>query len=193
MTATVSNHPGAEIHPTAVVEAGAVIGAGTRVWHRSHVRAGARIGAGCTLGFSVYVDQGAVIGDRCKIQNHVSVYRGVLLEDDVFVGPAATFTNDRYPRAASEEWVIVPTWVRRGASIGAHATIVCGVELGPWSMVAAGAVVTRDVPPHALVVGTPAHLRAWVCRCGHPMAGPGADRQDRCARCDRSPSGGVGT
>lgn len=187
MTADPSTRPRTEIHPTAVVEPGALIGAGTRVWHRSQVRDGARIGAGCTIGFAVYVDQGAVLGDRCKIQNHVSVYRGVVLEDDVFVGPAVTFTNDRYPRAASGDWEIVATRVRRGASIGAHATIVCGVELGAWSMVAAGAVVTRDVAPHGLVVGTPARLRAWVCTCGHPLAALGERRPDRCPHCGRIP------
>jgi UDP-2-acetamido-3-amino-2,3-dideoxy-glucuronate N-acetyltransferase len=176
-------HAGAAIHPTAVVEAGARVGDGTCIWHRSHVRDGARIGAGCTIGFSVYVDAGAVIGDRCKIQNHVSVYRGVVLDDDVFVGPVATFTNDRYPRAGPAEWEVVPTRVRRGASIGAHATIVCGVELGAWSMIAAGAVVTHDVPAHGLVMGTPARVRAWVCRCGLPLAAAGDERPDRCPRC----------
>jgi UDP-2-acetamido-3-amino-2,3-dideoxy-glucuronate N-acetyltransferase len=180
-------HARAAIHPTAVVEAGACVGDGTRIWHRSHVRDGARIGAACTIGFCVYVDTGAVIGDRCKIQNHVSVYRGVVLDDDVFVGPAATFTNDRYPRAASSVWEVVPTRVRRGASIGAHATIVCGVELGAWSMVAAGAVVTHDVPDHGLVMGTPARLRAWVCACGLPLAAAGDRRPDRCPRCDVTP------
>jgi UDP-2-acetamido-3-amino-2,3-dideoxy-glucuronate N-acetyltransferase len=179
-------HPRAAIHPTAEVEAGAAVGDGTCIWHRSHVRSGARIGAGCTIGFSVYVDAGAVIGDGCKIQNHVSVYRGVVLEDDVFVGPAATFTNDRYPRAGAAEWRVVPTRARRGASIGAHATIVCGVELGAWSMVAAGAVVTRDVPAHGLVMGTPARLRGWVCACGHPLAAAGDDLPARCARCGRT-------
>jgi UDP-2-acetamido-3-amino-2,3-dideoxy-glucuronate N-acetyltransferase len=176
-------HPGAAIHPTAVVEPGAVVGDGSRIWHQSHVRDGARIGAGCTIGFAVYVDAGVVIGDRCKIQNHVSVYRGVVLEDDVFVGPAATFTNDVYPRAASGEWEIMPTRVRRGASVGAHATIVCGVELGEWSMVAAGAVVARDVPAHGLVVGVPARLRTWVCACGHPLAAASDVPPDRCTHC----------
>jgi UDP-2-acetamido-3-amino-2,3-dideoxy-glucuronate N-acetyltransferase len=192
MTADSLLHPRVEIHPTAVVEDGAVVGGGTYIWHRSHIRSGARIGAGCTIGFSVYVDAGAVIGDRCKIQNHVSVYRGVVLEDDVFVGPAATFTNDRYPRAGSGDWDIVPTSVRRGASIGANATIVCGVDLGAWSMVGAGAVVTQDVPAHGLVVGTPARLRAWVCSCGHPLAAVGEDLRRRCAHCGRSPSDEVG-
>lgn len=183
MTAGSLVPPDAAIHPTAVVEPGAQVGSGTRVWHHSHIRDGARIGAGCTIGFSVYVDAGAVIGDRCKVQNHVSVYRGVVLEDDVFVGPAACFTNDRHPRAGSAEWAVVPTRVRRGTSIGAHATIICGVELGAWSMVAAGAVVTRDVPAHGLVMGNPAHLRAWVCACGHPLPGTENGPPDQCGHC----------
>ena len=187
MTADSRSHPRVDIHPTAVVEEGAVIGDGTHIWHRSHVRNGARIGAGCTIGFSVYVDAGAVIGDRCKVQNHVSVYRGVVLEDDVFVGPAATFTNDLYPRAGSEDWDVVPTRVRRGASIGAHATIVCGVDLGSCSMVAAGAVVTHDVPAHGLVTGSPARLRAWVCACGRPLVAVGGDLPTRCRHCGRRP------
>jgi UDP-2-acetamido-3-amino-2,3-dideoxy-glucuronate N-acetyltransferase len=175
-----------------VVEAGAVVGDGTRIWHRSHIRDGAQIGTGCTIGFAVYVDAGAVIGDRCKIQNHVSVYRGVVLEDDVFIGPAATFTNDRYPRARSVDWEVVPTRVRRGASIGAHTTIVCGVEIGPWSMVGAGALVTRDVPSYGLVMGAPARLRAWVCTCGHPLAAAGDDLPDQCAHCGRTSYDQVG-
>ena len=185
MTAGSLVSPEAAIHPTAVVEPGADIGSGTRVWHHSHVRDGARIGAGCTIGFSVYVDAGAVIGDRCKVQNHVSVYRGVVLEDDVFIGPAACFTNDRYPRV-SADWAVLPTRVRHGASIGAHATIVCGVELGAWSMVAAGAVVTRDVPSHGLVMGIPARLRAWVCACGHPLPASGGDPPAECHECGRA-------
>ena len=192
MTAEALVHPRAAIHPTAVVEAGAIVGDGTRIWHRSHIREGARIGAGCTIGFAVYVDAGAVLGDRCKIQNHVSVYRGVVLEDDVFVGPAATFTNDRYPRAGSVEWEVEPTRVRRGASIGAHATIVCGVEIGAWSMVGAGAVVTHDVPAHGLAMGAPARLRAWVCACGHPLAAAGDPLPDRCAHCGRTSYDQVG-
>ncbi len=154
------------VHPSAFVDEGAEIGTGTRIWHHVHVRAGSRIGSGCVLGKNVYVDAGVVIGNRCKIQNNVNVYQGVSLADDVFVGPSATFTNDLTPRAYSEDWEIVPTDVGRGASIGAHATIVCGVTLGGHSMVAAGATVTRDVAPHQLVVGTPARPAGWVCRCG---------------------------
>jgi acetyltransferase-like isoleucine patch superfamily enzyme len=175
--------PGSSIHPTAVVERGALIGSGTRIWHRSHVRGGSRIGSGCTIGFSVYVDAGVVIGDRCKIQNHVSLYHGLVLEDDVFVGPAVCFTNDRYPRADSVDWRVVPTTVRRGASIGANATIVCGVEIGARAMVGAGAVVTADVPPHALVAGNPARVRGWVCACGRPLARLDEAMPDACAGC----------
>lgn len=174
------------IHPTAIVESGAQIGAGTRIWHHTHVRSGSRIGTDCSIGFSVYVDTGVVIGDRCKIQNHVSVYQGVILEDDVFVGPSVTFTNDRYPRATSPGWRIVPTTVRGGASLGAKSTIVCGVEIGAWSMIGAGAVVTADVPPHGLVTGSPARLRAWVCRCGRPLFGLGEAAPERCAHCGRT-------
>ncbi len=177
------------IHPTAIVEDGAIIGRGTRIWHRSHVRAGSSIGADCSIGFAVFVDVGVVIGDRCKIQNHVSIYRGVVLEDEVFVGPAVSFTNDRYPRAASTEWDAMPTVIRRGASVGANATIVCGVEVGGWAMIGAGAIVTSDVPKHGLVTGSPAELRGWVCVCGHPLMRLGEAVPDRCAHCGRGSSG----
>lgn len=172
------------VHPTAIVEPGASIGPGTKVWHHAHVRAGARVGAGCTLGKNVFVDAGVTIGDRCKVQNNVSVYAGVTLEDEVFVGPAATFTNDRYPRAANPDWQVVETFVRRGASIGANATIVCGVEVGCWSAVAAGAVVTRPVAPHELVAGVPARRIGWVCRCGTVIGhGVAAPADVPCPRC----------
>jgi UDP-2-acetamido-3-amino-2,3-dideoxy-glucuronate N-acetyltransferase len=178
-----------EVHPSALVEDGARIGPGTRIWHRAHVRSGSRIGAGCSIGFAVYVDTEVTVGDRCKIQNHVSLYRGVTLEDEVFIGPAVTFTNDLYPRATAAEWEVVPTLVRRGASIGANATVVCGVEIGASAMVAAGATVVEDVPAHGLVLGTPARLRAWVCVCGRPFARVGETPPERCARCGRSLSG----
>jgi len=171
------------VHPSAIVEAGAVIGPATRVWHRSHVRSGSVIGAGCTIGFSVYVDADAVVGDRCKIQNHASIFRGVTLEDDVFVGPFVAFTNDLYPRAFSESWEILPTVVRRGASIGANATIRCGVEIGEYAMVACGTVVTHDVPAHALVVGVPGEVQAWVCACGRPLGRVDQQLPEVCTTC----------
>jgi UDP-2-acetamido-3-amino-2,3-dideoxy-glucuronate N-acetyltransferase len=173
------------IHHTAIVEDGASVSAGTRIWHLTHVRAGSRIGADCTIGFGVYVDTEVVIGDRCKIQNHVSVFRGVRLEDEVLVGPSVTFTNDRYPRAAAKDWEIVSTHVRHGASIGANATIVCGVELGAWSIVAAGAVVTSDIPAHGLAIGVPAQLRKWVCVCGWPVADADSPLPNSCSHCGR--------
>ena len=153
-------------HPTAVIEDGAEIGDGTKVWHHGHVRSGAKIGSACVLGKNVFVDSGAVIGDRCKIQNNVSVYVGLHIGDDVFIGPSATLTNDLVPRAFSETWTVGETWIDTGASIGANATIVCGNRLGEYSMVAAGATVTHDVKPHQLVAGTPARHLGWVCKCG---------------------------
>ena len=161
---------GVRVHPTAIVEDGADVGAGTSVWHHAHVRDGARVGQECVLGKNVYVDVHAVVGDRCKLQNNVSVYHGVHIGDDVFVGPSATLTNDLVPRAFNAEWQVVETHVLSGASIGANATIVCGVTLGKYSMVAAGATVTRDVADHQLVAGTPARHLAWVCRCGNVVS-----------------------
>jgi UDP-2-acetamido-3-amino-2,3-dideoxy-glucuronate N-acetyltransferase len=154
------------VHPTAAVDDGARIGEGTSIWHLSYVRSGATVGAGCNLGRNVYVDPGVTIGDRCKIQNNVSVYVGVTLEDEVFVGPSAVFTNDLNPRAAKDDWTVTPTLVRRGASIGGNATIVCGIEIGEYAFVAAGAVVAKDVEPHRLVAGCPARPVAWVNRRG---------------------------
>lgn len=177
------------VHATAEVEPGARLGPGTRVWHQAHVRTRAEIGAGCTLGKNVFVDAGVRIGRGSKVQNNVSVYAGVTLGEDVFVGPSAVFTNDLRPRAAATEWQIVPTVVRRGASIGANATIVCGTEVGSYAMVAAGSVVTRDVRDHQLVVGNPARHRGWVCACGEVVgraAEPPADL--RCPHCAAAPA-----
>ena len=156
-------------HDTALVEDGAEIGDGTRVWHHSHVRAGARIGSDVNLGKNVYIDSGVTIGDRVKVQNNVSVYHGVTIADDVFLGPSCVFTNDRYPRAVGA-WEVTATTVRRGASVGANATIVCGVTLGEWCAVGAGAVVTHDVLPHQLVLGNPARPAGWVCECGRVVS-----------------------
>ena len=157
---------GVRVHPTAIVDEGAEIGNGTSVWHHAHLRDGAHVGRDCVIGKNVYVDTQAVIGDRCKLQNNVSVYHGVHIGDDVFVGPSATFTNDLVPRAFNTDWQVVETHVHDGASIGANATIVCGVTLGQYSMIAAGATVTRDVAAHQLVAGNPARHLGWVCRCG---------------------------
>lgn len=175
---------GAEVHETAAVEADAELGAGTRVWHHGHIRTGARIGSGCNLGGNVFVDAGVRIGDRVKIQNNVSVYRGVTLEDEVFVGPSAVFTNDRFPRAVSPDWDEVPTLVRRGASIGANATLVCGIEIGEYAVVAAGSVVTRSVRPHQIVMGAPARHHGWACACGRVSSRSVVPPVDlRCDRC----------
>lgn len=158
------------VHPTAVVEDGATIGDGTRVWHHCHVRPGAVIGSDTILGKNVFVDSGAVIGDRVKVQNNVSVYSGVTIDDEVFVGPSAVFTNDLVPRATNPDWAITPTHVGTGASIGANATIVCGNDLGPCSMVGAGSVVTRPVRAHELVVGNPARHVGWVDTAGRVVS-----------------------
>jgi acetyltransferase-like isoleucine patch superfamily enzyme len=179
------------IHPSAEVEEGARIGSGTRIWHHAHVRSGAVIGSDCVLGYGVFVDAGAVIGDRCKLQNRVSVYRGVTLENGVFVGPHAAFTNDKTPRAilpnggmaGAEDWTLLPTLVREGASIGAGAVVLPGITIGRWAMVAAGAVVTRDVPDHGLVMGNPARLRGYACVCGRSLVPRGEALY--CPRCDR--------
>jgi UDP-2-acetamido-3-amino-2,3-dideoxy-glucuronate N-acetyltransferase len=154
-------------HPSAMIDPGATVGAGTRIWHWSHVMTGARIGRGCSLGQNVFVGTGVVIGDRVKIQNNVSVYEGVALEDDVFCGPSMVFTNVINPRShISRKDEFRPTMVRRGATIGANATVICGHTIGSFAFVGAGAVVTRDVPDHALVVGVPARVVGWMCRCG---------------------------
>ena len=165
------------IHPTAEIEEGACVGAGTRVWHYAHVRAGAVIGSDCTLGYGVYVDRGTLIGSKVKLQNRVSVFRGVTLEDGVFVGPHATFSNDRYPRSVSpdgvllgdEDWTPQQTLVKYGASIGAGAIILPGISIGRWAMIGAASLVTRDVPDHGLVTGSPAQLVGYACRCGHRL------------------------
>jgi UDP-2-acetamido-3-amino-2,3-dideoxy-glucuronate N-acetyltransferase len=168
-------------HPTAIIDRPARIGAETKIWHFCHVMAGARIGVRCTLGQNVFVAATAVIGDDCRIQNNVSIYDGVVLEQDVFVGPSAVFTNVRNPRAEMRRGKaeFARTLVRRGATIGANATIVCGVDIGEYAFVAAGAVVTRDVPGHVMVAGVPARRAGHACRCGEVMT----RRVRRCRAC----------
>jgi acetyltransferase-like isoleucine patch superfamily enzyme len=155
------------IHPAAHVEDGATIGSGTKIWINTQVRSTAKIGSNCNIGKDCYIDSDVVIGDNCKIQNGVSVYHGVIIEEEVFVGPNAVFTNDRFPRATSVDWEVCPTLIRRGASLGANCTIVCGHTVGEYATVAAGSVVTRDVPPYALVAGNPAQKIGRVCKCGY--------------------------
>ncbi len=170
MTEPSSLSPAVFVHPTADVEEGAQIGDGTKVWRLAHIRSSAQVGASCVIGRNVYVDEGVTIGDRVKIQNNVSVYQGVTLEDEVFVGPSAVFTNDFRPRAQNPDWKITPTVVRRGASIGGNATVVCGVVVGEHAMIAAGSVVTRDVAPYQLVAGNPARPKGWVDERGEVVS-----------------------
>lgn len=173
-----------------MVEPGAIIGAGTRVWALSHVRGGAKIGAGCVIGTGVTVDADVVIGDRCKVQNGALLFRGVRLGSGVFIGPGAVLTNDRKPRAVApggelltaDDWTLSAIEVGDGASIGANATVVAGARIGAWAMVGAGAVVTHDVLAHALVIGVPARQAGWVCACGEPAEGSARTLCDACGR-----------
>lgn len=175
--------PGHFVHESSYVDDGCEIGEGTRIWHFCHVMGGARIGRRCNLGQNVVVMPDVRIGDNCKIQNNVSLYTGVVLEDDVFCGPSMVFTNVVNPRSeVVRKGEYQTTLVRRGATIGANATVVCGVTLGRWAFVGAGAVVTRDVPDFALVVGNPARRSGWMCRCGIRLPEPEADSA-RCAAC----------
>ena len=166
------------IHPTAEVDDSADIGDGTKVWNQAQVRNDAVIGKDCVISKNAYIDEHVKIGNRVKIQNNVNVYHGVTIEDDVFLGPSMTFTNDMYPRSFNSEWKITKTLVKKGASIGANATIRCGIVVGEYSMIGAGCVVTRDVPPQALVVGNPSQQIGWVCKCGFKL-----DTRGKCTKC----------
>ncbi len=159
------------VHPTSIVEEGAQVGPGTRIWHFSHIMTGAKIGRDCTIGQNVFVGGRALIGNRVKIQNNVSVYDKVTLEDDVFCGPSMVFTNVLRARSAfPRKDAFEETLVKRGTSIGANATVLCGLTIGECAFVGAGSVVTRDVLAYALVYGVPAELKGWVCECGEKLA-----------------------
>ena len=166
------------IHETAEVSDKAEIGQGTRIWNQVQVREHAVIGESCILSKNVYVDFDVHIGSRVKIQNNVNIYHGVTIEDDVFLGPSMTFTNDLFPRAFSTDWEVPKTIIRTGASIGANTVIVCGIEVGKYAMTGAGSVVTKNVPDHALIAGNPAKQIGWVCRCGHRL-----DKNNKCPIC----------
>lgn len=166
------------VHPTAEVAEDTTVGEGTRIWRHVHVREHSSIGESCNIGKGVYVDAHVHIGSRVKIQNNVSLFEGLLVEDGVFIGPHVCFTNDLAPRAitpegklkSADDWIITPTVVKYGASIGAGSVIVCGITIGSFSLVGAGSVVTRDVPAHGLVFGNPARLQGYVCRSAHRLA-----------------------
>lgn len=167
----------ARVHPTADIESDVAIGAGTSVWHRAQIRTGARIGRDAVIGRDVFIDVGVTLGDRVKVQNGALIYHGVTVGDGVFIGPGAILTNDRRPRALgatgelarADDWQVSPIRIDEGASIGAGAIVVAGCDVGTYAMVGAGAVVTHDVPPHALVAGNPARPLGWVCVCGERL------------------------
>src|SRR5207247_1944831 len=184
------------VHESSYVDDGAQIGEGTKIWHFSHVMPGAVIGAACNLGQNVVVMPGTRIGNNVKVQNNVSIYDQVTLEDDVFCGPSMVFTNVLNPRShVSRKHEYRRTFVRRGATIGANATVICGHTIGEYAFIGAGAVVTKDVPPFALMLGVPATLAGWMCSCGVRLDLPasGADRDTVCAACGTAYRLGVGS
>ncbi|MBX3086369.1 MAG: N-acetyltransferase [Anaerolineae bacterium] len=175
------------IHESAYIDEGVKIGAGTRIWHFSHVSQNASIGEKCSLGQNVFVARQVRIGNNVKIQNNVSIYEGTTLEDFVFCGPSMVFTNVKTPRSAfprNTSADYLPTLVQYGASIGANATIVCGITIGRWAFIGAGAVVTKDVPAYALMLGVPARRVGWVCECGETITFEG--KTATCAACQRT-------
>jgi len=157
------------IHPTAEVSPEAKVGPGTKVWHQAQVREEAKVGKNCILAKGVYIDKGVRIGNRVKVENYVSVYQGVTIEDDVIIGSQVSFTNDLYPRAFNQDWELLKTSVKKGASIGANATIICGLTVGRYALVGAGSVVTHNVPDYGLVFGNPAKLKGFVSKCGQKL------------------------
>jgi len=180
-------HPGVFVHESAYVDEPCEIGEGTKIWHFAHVMKESRIGRHCNLGQNVVVSPQVVVGDHCKIQNNVSLYEGVTLEDGVFCGPSIVFTNVINPRSEiSRKGEYRPTVVRRGATLGANATILCGIEIGRYAFVGAGAVVTHDVGAYGLVMGAPARRTAWICRCGIRLPKRPAGSQLDCEVCGNS-------
>jgi UDP-2-acetamido-3-amino-2,3-dideoxy-glucuronate N-acetyltransferase len=175
--------PSARVHATADIEPDVTVGSGSSIWHRAQVRTGARLGSECVVGRDVFIDEGVTIGDKVKIQNAALIYRGVTVGNGVFIGPGAILTNDRYPRAITPngdlaraaDWQVSPISLEDGCSIGAGAVVVAGVTVGRFAMVGAGGIVTRDVPNHALVVGSPAHRIGWVCACGGRLVDSNGD------------------
>jgi UDP-2-acetamido-3-amino-2,3-dideoxy-glucuronate N-acetyltransferase len=158
------------VHPSAIVDAGAKIGAGTKVWHFCHLMPGSVIGENCILGQNIYIGRNVIIGNRVKIQNNVSVYQGVVVEDDVFLGPSMVFTNVINPRSFIErKEELKKTLVRRGATVGANATIICGIEIGEYALIGAGTVVTKNVPSFGLIKGNPGRLCGWVSKAGYTL------------------------
>ena len=161
------------VHPSSIVDDGAQIGAGTKVWHFCHISSGAKVGRNCVLGQNVFIADGVEIGGNCKIQNNVSIYSGTFLEDDVFLGPSCVLTNVTNPRSQVVRHSLYErTLIRRGASLGANATIICGIEIGRYAFIAAGAVVAGNVPDYALMMGVPARRRGWMSRHGHRLSQP---------------------
>lgn len=176
--------PGVQVHESAYVDEPCEIGAGTRIWHFTHVMAGSRIGKNCNIGQNVVVSPRVVLGDNVKVQNNVSIYTGVTLEDDVFCGPSMVFTNVINPRSEiPRRDEFQPTLVRRGATLGANCTVLCGTTIGRHAFVAAGAVVTRDVPDYALVAGVPARAAGFACRCGCRLPATPAAATCACSHC----------
>ena len=175
------------VHETATIDEPCQLGEGTRIWHYTHVMSGARIGARCNIGQNVYVDRDVVIGDGCKLQNNVSVYKGVTLEDGVFCGPSMVFTNVMNPRAFIErKHEFRTTLVRKGATLGANCTIVCGVTIGRYALIGAGSVVTRDVPDYAMVYGVPGRQQGWVSEEGFALTAADAPGEFVCSETGKS-------
>ena len=178
------------VHPSADIDKNARIGEGTRVWHQAQIMPNAIVGKNCNIGKGVFIDTGVSIGDNVKIQNGVSVYKGVSVESDCFLGPNATFTNDMFPRSFTDDFEIIKTSVKKGASIGANATIICGITIGSYAMIGAGSVVTKDVNSHSLVVGNPAKVVGRVCKCGKKIALQNtiANEDNYCSECKTNPN-----